>query len=372
MIITDATNLPRLMNCNGSRLMLADPVFTERDDTIRNEGNAAHWLASVVFGKKHTIEELIDRKAPNGVYITANMAEHVDAYIGELQASFSRPDGALNGQIEWSYQLNGPEWQINGRADHISYCQKPCRSWNSALYIDDFKYGYSIVEPFNNWTLIAHALGFCVTNQVAPERIIFTIHQPRAAHYAGKVRSVDIGYDELLQLYARINSTLSNPSDMLQTGTHCYKCPSFTSCPARQAAQWNAIEIAHKAFNANISNEDLAESMDQIARAISLLEQSKKVYEEQTMARVKAGQVVANYGLQNDLTNRMWLESVTPDMLDAMAGHSICERKLPRLNVAETALGKEMVNMLTERRSKGTKLVRMDANKKGEKLFGKK
>ena len=360
MIITDATNLPRLMNCNGSRLMLADPVFTERDDTIRNEGNAAHWLASVVFGKKHTIEELIDRKAPNGVYITADMAEHVSDYLSCVDRS---PHQWC--VMEWSYQLNGPEWQINGRGDFIG--------WNEGiLSVDDFKYGYGIVEPFENWALISHALGFCETNNLVPSKIVMTIHQPRAAHYAGKVREWEIGPAELMQYKWRINSTLSNPSDMLQTGLHCYKCPSFASCPARQAAEMNAIETAHMAFNAHISNDDLAERMDQIARAISLLEQSKKVYEEQTMARVKAGQVVANYGLQNDLTNRMWLESVTPDMLDAMAGHSICERKLPRLNIAETALGKEMVNMLTERRSKGTKLVRIDANKKGEKLFGKK
>ena len=361
MIITDATNLPRLMNCNGSRLMLADPVFTERDDTIRNEGYAAHWLASVVFNKKHTLEQLIDRKAPNGVYITADMAEHVNDYLTAI---------GPGGEMEWSYQLNGPEWQINGRADHIKYVGE--LDGSTTLHIPDFKYGYGIVEPFDNWTLISHALGFCETNNLVPSKIVMTIHQPRAAHHAGKVREREIGPVELMQYKWLINSTLSNPSDILQTGEHCYKCPSFASCPARQSAEMNAIETAHMAFNAHISNEDLAERMDQIARAISLLEQSKKVYEEQTMARVKAGQVVANYGLQNDLTNRMWLESVTPDMLDAMAGHSICERKLPRLNIAETALGKDMVNMLTERRSKGTKLVRMDANKKGEKLFGKK
>lgn len=361
MIITDATNLPRLMNCNGSRLMLADPVFTERDDTIRNEGNAAHWLASVVFNKKHTVEELIDRKAPNGVYITPDMAEHVSDYLHAI---------GPGGEMEWSYQINKPTWQINGRADHIKYVGE--LDGSTTLHVPDFKYGYSVIEPFKNWTLLSHAIGFCAANNVVPSKVVLTIHQPRAPHYAGKVREWEISAAELMQYQWAIDATLSNPSDMLQTGTHCYKCPSFASCPARQAAKMNAIEVAHKAFNAHIGNEDLAESMDQIARAISLLEQSKKVYEEQTMARVKAGQVVANYGLQNDLTNRMWLESVTPDMLDAMAGRSICERKLPRLNIAETALGKEMVNMLTERRSKGTKLVRIDANKKGEKLFGKK
>ena len=77
MLITDATNLPRIMQCNGSILLQADPVFAERDATTREEGNAAHWLASVVFNGQHTAIEMVDRKAPNGVYITAGACDGI-------------------------------------------------------------------------------------------------------------------------------------------------------------------------------------------------------------------------------------------------------------------------------------------------------
>ena len=135
MLIIDASELTRVMPCNGSLLMQADPVLAERDTTIREEGNAAHWLASVVFNGQQTAVEMVDRKAPNGVFITAEMAEHVSEYVGELNASFSRPDGALNGQMEWAYSLNGRNWAINGRGDHFFICV------NSA----DFTYERSMI-----------------------------------------------------------------------------------------------------------------------------------------------------------------------------------------------------------------------------------
>ena len=373
MLITDATNLPRIMQCNGSILLQADPVFAERDATTREEGNAAHWLASVVFNGQHTAIEMVDRKAPNGVYITAEMVEHVTEYVGELTASFSRPDGSLNGKMEWSYSIQGDNWAINGRADHVAFCNVPNRTANSILYIDDFKYGYTPVEPEMNWTLISHAVGFCLQERVTPELIVFTIHQPRGQHHAGRMREWSISYEQLLALFDRMNATLRDPSNVLQTGPSCYHCPSFISCPARQAAELNGIETSHIAYNTEIDNFDLSERLQQILRAEELLKQSKKAYEELAIHRMKAGQVIKNFMLENGLTNRMWKEVVTPDLIKVLTGKDIAKRDLPTPKQAELAgVPPEIVAMFAERKPTGTKLVRADANKKAQKMFGKK
>ncbi|AHJ10735.1 hypothetical protein P106B_52 [Rhizobium phage vB_RglS_P106B] len=357
MIITDASNLPRFMQCNGNVLLQADPALVEIDTTIREEGNAAHWLASVVFNGQITATEMVDRKAQNGVYITAEMAEHVDAYLSSIRA----------GEMEWSYSLNGQNWQINGRADHVRYEDL------TTLYINDFKYGYTIVEPEMNWTLISHAVGFCVTNDVAPARIVFVIHQPRAPHRDGRVRTWSISYQELLELYQRLNQTLSNPSNMTQTGPHCYKCHAFRSCVARQDAELNAIEACHVAYNANIDNFDLSDRLNEIKRAKALLNQSEKAYEELALHRIVKGEIIKDYTVENELTNRTFKDYVTPDMLDALYGNKgICKRQLPTLKDATAAYGEEVVAELTTRYQKGNKLVRIDANKKGKKLFGSK
>lgn len=343
--------------------MSADPVLAERDDTIRNEGNAAHWLASVVFNGTHTVEEMIDRKAPNGVLITMDIAEHVADYLEELQLS---PDGAEWRGMEHVTSFSGAAWNVNARADHIAI-------WNGNLYIDDFKYGYSIVSPEMNWTLIAHAIGFCLQNNFAPDTITFAIHQPRAPHRDGRTRSHKITYAELFEFYSELTAKLTFPSDTLQTGSHCYKCPSFASCPARQDAELNAIEAAHVAFNAHIDNIELAARMDQIARAMDLLKQSKEAYEEAAKYRIKSGQILDNYTVEDELTNRVWKDGVTPEIMGALTGKILTKQTLLSPRQAEQAgVNPIVVASLTERRSKGVKLVRVNANKKAERLFGSK
>ena len=361
MLTIDASNLPRYMQCNGHRLLQADPVFIERDNTIREEGNAAHWLASVAFSGQHTIDEMVDRKAPNGIFITSEMAEHVGDYISAIDRNPYHP-----GNIEWSYSLVGQNWQVNGRADYISHNDQ-------TLNIDDLKYGYTIVEPKKNWTLIAHAIGYCQTNNVAPQQITFIIHQPRAPHRDGRVREWSISYDELLLLYAEMNAALYNPSNTLQTGPNCYKCPAFVGCPARQDAELNALETAHMAYRAEIENTELSDRMALIHRAEEMIKQAKKAYEEQIMYRLKQGQALNGYAIENDLTNRMWKDGVTVDLMQTLTGVNLSKPQLITPSQAEKAgVSKDIVAMFAERRPKGSKLVRIDTDKRAAKFFGDK
>lgn len=356
MLITDASNLPRFMQCNGNILLQADPAYSERDNTIRDEGNAVHWLASVAFNGQHTAAEMVDKKAPNGIFITAEMAEHVRDYLFAIRA----------GAMEWAYSLQGQTWAINGRADHVRYEDL------TTLYINDLKYGYTIVEPELNWTLIAHAIGFCVTNDVAPERIVFTIHQPRAPHRDGRVRPWEISYQELQAHWWRLNQTLSNPSNTLQTGPHCYKCHAFLSCVARQDAELNAIEVSRVAYQASIDNVDLSDRLNEIHRAQELLKQSKKAYDELAIHRITKGEIIANYSVENKLTNRTWKDFVTPELMQVLTGKDICKRQLPTLKDATEAFGEQFVKDWTTRNNEGNKLIRVNANKKASKMFGAK
>lgn len=358
MLTIDASNLPRFMVCNGYRLLPIDPLPTERDDTIREEGNAAHWLASVVFSGQHTIEEMVDRKAPNGIYITAEMAEYVREYLNDLTP---------NDRIEWGYALTGSNWQINGRGDCIGL------SPSNKLIVRDFKYGYSIVEPENNWTLIAHAVGYCFTNGVTPHSFEFVIHQPRAPHRDGTVRRWEVSADELMKLYNQMQMVLSRPSETLQTSQQCYKCPAFTGCPARQDAELNALEVSHMAYRAEIDNADIVRRLALIHRADEMLKQSKKAYEEQIMHRLQTGQIIDNYAIEIEYTNRVWKDGVSADWMQALTGFNLTKPAMITPKQAETTgVPKEIVALFAERRSKGSKLVKVDANKRAAKFFGAK
>lgn len=361
MITVDAGNLNRIIPCIGSLQMQADPSSSEMDNTICEEGNAAHWLASTVFHGNYMIDELIDRKAPNGIYITPEMAEHVSDYLNAIDRS---PHQKCFMEHDTGYGTD--LFRVNGRADFVSHC-------DTLVNVDDFKYGYTIVEPRMNWTLISHAVGYIATLPFAPKIITLTIHQPRASHHDGRVRYWSISYNELLELYNTISTILSFPTNQLQTGTHCYKCPAFASCPARQAAEMNAIEATGTAFNATLTDDELSSRRDTVSRAIALLKQTEKAYDDQLIHRLKNGHIIKNYGYETDYTNRVWKEGVTPQLMKMITGKDLTKPQLITPRQAEQAgVTSETIAPFTERRSKGMKLIRVSADKKAKKLFGDK
>jgi hypothetical protein len=356
MLIVTATELPRLMACNGSRTMKPLPV--QSDDTVRNEGNAADWLVKEFFKSEQDIEEFVDRKAPNGVYITAEMVEHLEPYLKNV----------VGGDIEVETSYGGDNWRVNGRADLIKY------DHIDHLQVGDLKYGWSIVEPEKNWTLISHAIGYAERTGHMPfiKTVTFTIYQPRPHHPAGRIRNWTITGEELLDYRQEINRVLSNPTNQLNTGVHCNNCPALAFCPAARKAAMNAIDTSEIAFNDELDNNALSFHLDQFSRGIKVLEQLEKAYSELAFHRVKDGQIVPNYTIENELTNRQWRDYVTTDTVLSLSGVDASVKKLITPAQAEKAgVSKEVVDALTERRQKGFRLIRVDANKNASKHLKK-
>jgi len=351
-----ATALSRFMVCNGSRLMGGVPSVDE-DNQVRDEGNAVHWMIEQVFKGVMTAEEHVDRKAPNGVYITPSMVEHAQAFLEAIQGQ--------GGHVEHDTShsdLNG-QWRVGGRADHILW-------QNNILYVDDFKYGWKIVSPKENWTLVSHAYSMIKLIGVWPKKIVFRIFQPRPYHPDGYVREWCIDSEMMKALCDDMINALDNPSDKLNTSEHCYKCPSRTQCPAAQIAIANSIDVSESVYDNEIDNDILAEMINNMERASKVLKESIDAYTDLALLRLKQGQVIKGFGLAAELGNLEWKEGLTPDVLKLMTGVDLSKLQL----VTPTQAKKLGVNIdaLCERRNKGVKIVRMDASKNAEKLFGKK
>lgn len=361
MLKITATDLHRFMNCNGSRLT-GTVLPVNPDTTVTDEGNAAHWFIEQVFRKNFSAEELIDRKAPNGVYITPEMSEHCEDFLQHaIRGGFI--------EIDTSYMV-GPI-TVSGRADHIVF-------ENGTLIVSDFKYGWKIVEPQNNWTLISHACGFLFAN---PEimrmvtQVVLRIYQPRAFHYSGlKVRECILTMDELWGCWSSIKHTLENPSDECRTGDHCHRCPSRAMCPAALTASMNVIDVSESGFNShNTSDEDLSELLNTYYRAEEMLKQMIDAYEDLALHRIKEGKNIKGYTGQISAGKTQWKDGVTADFIKMISGVDVTSPKMMTPNQAKNAgLSEDVVKAYTERPSTGFKLVRMDASKKAELLFGKK
>jgi len=362
MLTINADDLNRFMRCNGSRLMATSPVAMSADTSARDEGTAAHYMAVATFTNQFKINELVDRKAPNGVYMSSEMAEFVSEYLHAIVNRY-----VMFAEMEVDTSFSGLSFAVNGRADHISVS-----SDGSTLCVDDFKYGWGIVEPELNWTLISHAVGFCSLRGIRPTEFVFTIHQPRPYHPDGKVREWRVSEKEFTDLHSQLINALMHPSDTISTGEHCHKCPSLANCPAAQKASMNAVDVSEMAFNDEIDNVALSQELDVLHHAERAITNRLKACEELAKHRVKTGAVVENYSLEPTISNRNWKKGITPEFIASVTGVDISEKSMLSPAKAEKLINPEIVKTFTERFDTGIKLIRVKANKKAKRIFGEK
>lgn len=353
MLTIIATNLGRAMNCNGSRLLDRPAIPDNTDTLVRDEGNAFHWLAQGIFEGRLDASGAIGLQAFNGVFITAAMVKHAKDYIDSLWA----------GQMEVVTSWGSPYFQIDGRADHIG--------WNhetGELVVDDVKYGYGIVEPEYNWTLISHAIGYVKATNIVPTKITLTIHQPRSYHPLGTIRSWSFDYQQLCNLEAQIDHTLSNPTEQLNTGQHCYKCPSMSICPAYRMASMNAIDATSHAFNDSLNAEELTAELDLLELASNIITNRKKAIEELALFRVTNGEILPGRIIDRPKGQTRYRKGVTPEALEALIGRDLSERKLPKVSaLRDNGVAEMIIDAITERPEGTPRLVKVDINRLAQK-----
>lgn len=359
MFTTTADELPRIMACEGSRLMPASFPVEAGDTSARDEGTAAHYLAQAVFNNEFTFDELTDRKAPNGVYISTEMADHVAQYLSALDCGET--------EIDTSYGTDA--WRINSRADHIAFNHTV-----DTLIVDDLKYGWRLVSPVNHWSLVWHAIGYCIARQLRPAHVELRIHQPRPWHPDGPCRTWRITGDELWALYAIINAKLSALSDALTTGPQCNGCHAMATCPAYRAANMNALDATDHAIPDDMPNDALSYELDVLTAAQSVIENRLDALRDLASHRLSLGQLIENYSRQATYANTRWRAGLDGATLSLMAGKDLTK---PAALVTPTeakrrGMSEAVIKSLTERPMTGQKLVRSTATERANRLLGNK
>lgn len=359
MLSLTATELPRFMACNGfTRLGGIEPFNPSTE--VTDEGNAAHWLCEQVYRGANP-DELIGQKAFNGLFITEEMVENCRMYIQLIKM------GNCQVEKDTSYR-NGDVWEIRGRADCVMTVPD-----EKILIIADLKYGWRIVEPEMNWTLISHAIACRHYCGFTPTKFVFRIYQPRPFHPQGQMRDWVISSVELDELEKQLVNALNNPSATVCSGSQCYKCKSLSQCPAAQIAAMNAVDVANMAFDSEMSDDKLSWMLDNLKRASEVIKQSYEAYQDLALHRLKAGRKINSYNVQQALGNTTWNDDVTPELLEMLTGVDCSVKKLITPAQAKKAgVPEDLVAQFTHRPDNGFKLVKIDENKLGNKLFGEK
>lgn len=353
MLTTTATELPRLMVCIGSRLM-PSPMPQGGNKEQRDEGNAAHWLAEQIFKGHNPPPGTV---APNGYVITDDMVEHVCSYVDAIDC----------GELECDTSYSGQGWEVRGRADHLKY-----RVATLTLTIDDFKYGWRIVEPDENYTLLSHAIGWCIRTGTRPDRIVLRIHQPRPYHSDGPLREWHCNYEQLMGYYDRIANRLANPTDELVTSlSQCVKCHARYDCRAFDQAAYNAIDVMGTAFDDTLPKHVLTYEYSLFTQAEAMIKIAREAREELISHRIKTGEVFDGYSLEQRYGQRRWKPGLTGHALSLASGKDLVKDGIVTPAEAERrGVPKEVIDKLVDRPLIDPKLKAIDVDAKARQIFG--
>jgi hypothetical protein len=243
------------------------------------------------------------------------------------------------------------------------------------LYVDDVKYGWGIVEPEENWQLIAYAIGEVIRQNRAFKEIALRIHQPRPYHHDGATREWRIPYDKLLELKEQIETHVARISEgfnQLATSKNCRYCRAAAICPAMNKAFFRGVEEVHEFLQDEIDEAEIAHQLDLIARIEDVVKIKKDSLRQLAISRIKDGGLIPNYIITESMSDRSWKPGTNPDVVKALCGKDIIETVMVSPAKAERmGVPKALVASLVERRSLGPSLKRVDTTKLANKTFGK-
>lgn len=352
-----ASQLSRPMSCAGSLFFKDLPPQPTNDAAL--EGTAA-----AEYLEKLLMNQPIGTHASNGIAFTEEMGYYAKEVVDEIRSKAATIPIAEE-QLDWvSFPSN---ITVQGRCD-VNFIGKDNR-----LYIDDLKYGFGIVEPKENWQLLAYAIGKIMKLGQAYD-LVLRIHQPRAHHEDGTTREWIISYNELLKYKEMIDHRLHEISkglNTLVTGTQCRYCPAAAHCPASNKAYHRGIEAVTDFVQDNMDDQELSFQLDLVSRIEDLVKTRKGSLELLATSRIKEGKIVPNYISTDNYGHRKWNDNVNPETIQLLTGIDVTEKTLITPAQAEKrGLSKEVTQAFTSRPLLGTRLKRKDSTKEGNKIFG--
>lgn len=295
----------RWVECPGS--VQAEQQYPDTESDSSKEGTAAHWVAEQVLQPyvRHDerivlAQDLEGQTAPNGVLITEEITDGVNAYVTDVLKACN-DNGLLQSlNIEQKVSIDRVHPDNWGTPDADLYDAE-----NGKIIVWDLKFGRTPVENRENWQLIEYAIGVLdrVTggNGLKDQhlQVEMRIVQPRAFHVEGVCRGWTVTGDDLLAYANRLSNAASealgdNPT--CKTGEWCKYCTAARGCSTLQKS---CAAIADRVESLNLHNltpEHASVELRYLRQAKILLKQRLEALEVQALADIKKGVVYPGFG----------------------------------------------------------------------------
>lgn len=371
----------RWVPCPGSARMEA--AFPEDEPSqAALEGSAAHWVAADWLTRWGTPnadlvrgDDYIGVFAENNIVVTAEMVEAVKVYVDDVMHTAQAVGGLRSLWVEQEVQMLSVHQNNYGTLDCCCFMFA-----GDTLIIWDFKYGWGIVSPFENWQLLDYLIGVIdwmnANGHALPANIELRIVQPRPYHPEGPIRSwkfsiLDLPkYTDKIRMSAqRAHSETNSP---LAPGLHCDHCRARHACDALTGAVCRYRDIVEQSLPNILNNEALGNELTMMQEMSALVKARKSGLEAQALAEFKNGNNVPGWGPETGQTKRIWKGGHDEvKALGQLFGVDLSEPGVKSPAQAEKAgMDKESVKMYSTKPPGKLKLVPRDKNY-AEKVFSK-
>lgn len=297
----------RWVPCPGSVQLEAQYPETEEGESAA-EGTAAHFAGS---------EELLGREvregqvADNGVVLTEEMLEGAALWVEDVFDVVGSSHRMVELQVEQRVAMPRIHDEAFGTPDTWFYDQA-----NGHLYVWDFKFGYGVVEAFENWQLMAYTCGILDLLGIDGRNdqhlwVHLRVVQPRAHHREGKVREWIVLASDLRGYFNRLNAAAHealSAAPHTQSGPHCLHCKAAHACPTLQRATWSAADFIGGSAAEELSAEAAAYEQGLLEHVQELIKARIRGREADLTARIKRGEQVPGYCLENTYGRKTWKE----------------------------------------------------------------
>lgn len=304
--------------CAASLLLqyMATPL---PDSDEEAEGTAAHW---------HAVQWAMGRQMPVGTVFNhegRDWTVDLDMENGSklfayhcVRGQFGRyEDGVSMHQISEHCYGTPDYWhaRVNlGESDAIA-----------EVHIKDYKYGHRYVDPFENWQLLAYAVGVIDRLKLWSNHdleIVLAIIQPRAYEAGGPVREWRITCDQLAEIWVprmakRVAEALA-PNAQATVGSHCLDCKARHLCRPLQHGAMDIVQFAGVAEAVDLAPEALAVEARIMHDAYKVLEARYDGLKAQIEALLRSGKAVPFWHLADGRSALKWNEGVGVDTVQEL------------------------------------------------------
>lgn len=306
--------------CNASvSLQAAIPPLPETDEEA--EGTAAHivagWAASGVnfeFGQKFTSggrDWLIDIDMYNGAKLYAKALGGFSTFLrveDAVKCSRIHPEHCRGTPDAWRYFPEGTA-ESNGLP---------------LLRVGDYKYGFRYVEVFENYQLLAYAVGVMERLGLSDNEglmLEFILVQPRSYHRDGPVkiwRALAQNVRGLVNIANSAAHAALGPDPIARTGNHCIDCRARHRCATLQQSTASIVDFSSVAELQPDNPVAMGNELHTLDAAIARLQARRTGLAVAVDAVLRAGQRTPWYELQPARSNLKWKEGATPELIRDM------------------------------------------------------